>query len=402
MTTQTEAPKEVTIEASQPLTDISTAWLAGMRRVWLEGGTWASKTFSALQFLKAVAENNPEPLLISVVSETMPHLKRGAIRDYLTIMGDDLVESWWNRSDFIYHFPNGSAIEFFSADMPSKLRGGRRDILFINEANNISHDSFRELDMRTRLFTIADWNPVNEFWFHQNNLADDPGSVYLHYTYLDALDVIPRSVKDDIESYEDKDPNWWRVYGLGLIGKIEGLVYPQFEQVDELPDAPRFYGLDYGFSSDPTVLTAHVIVGDKLYSKEMFYDDSALTNGQIAMKMDLLKVRKVDPIYPDPDEPKSAEELRQLGFNVKDSVKGKGSVEYGIQKVNQFYQHWTKDSLNCIKEQRNFRYIVDKATGNLTDKTTHRWSHGLDSRRYACASHSPSQPVRRSKRSNTW
>ena len=163
-----------------------------------------------------------------------------------------------------------------------------------------------------------------------------------------------------------------------------------------------FYGLDFGSLADPTVLTAHVIVGDKLYSKELFYEfDAEMTNNKISMKMQLAKVSRTAPVYPDPNEPKSMTELRQMGWNIGATVKGKGSVEFGTKAVNNLYQHWTKDSLNCIKEQRNFRYVLDK-NGNLTDATTHRWSHGLDSRRYAVASHSTQPMVRRSKRSNEW
>ena len=142
----------------------------------------------------------------------------------------------------------------------------------------------------------------------------------------------------------------------------------------------------HGFSADPTVLVKNVILGDKLYSQEMFYDRTGLTNDMIAREMELCGV-KHEPIYPDPDEPKSAEELRRLGFNVIEAVKGKGSVEFGIQKTNQYYQHWTKGSLNCIKEQRNFRFIKDRITGAFTDKTTHQWSHGMNARRYPVASY---------------
>ena len=125
-------------------------------------------------------------------------------------------------------------------------------------------------------------------------------------------------------------------------------MYPSFKQVDKLPEGSYFYGLDYGFSSDPTVLVKNVIIGENLYSQEMFYNDSGLTNDQISREMDLCGVKRHEPIYPDPNEPKSAEELRKLGWNIQETVKGKGSVEFGIRKVNEYYQHWTEDSLNCI------------------------------------------------------
>lgn len=396
--------EKIDLRATTLLGSIINAWLGGKRRFWMEGGTWSSKTFSALQFLKLVAERNPEPLLISVVSETMPHLKRGAIRDFLTIMGQDLADANWNKSDFIYRFLHDSKIEFFSADMPSKLRGGRRDILFLNECNNISYEAFYELDSRTRLFTLGDWNPVGEFWWHEKQMAEYPENVYHHSTYKDAIGVIPDSKVAEIEKMEDRDPNWWNVYGLGLIGKVEGLVYPLFKQVEELPRGNYFYGLDFGFSSDPTVLIKNVIVGDNLYSHQVIYETTPMTNNDIAWRMDLLAVSKTDPIFPDPNEPKSAEELRRKGFNIEETVTGAGSVKFGIKKVNSYYQHWTKESLDCIKEQRNHRFIKrrEPTTGReyLSDDTTHQWSHGMDARRYAVAKHGmsggavDSRPVR--------
>ena len=361
------------------------AWLGEKRRALNEGGTYSSKTWSILQLLILIAQHSKSKLVASVVSESLPHLKRGAIRDFFNILGESPDNNpKYNKTEQTYSL-GLSIIEFFGADEADKVRGPRRDILFLNEANNIPYETAQGLDIRTRLFTFADWNPVSEFWAHEYWIGQ-PENAYIHSTYLDAIDVLPKEVVLNIESNRDKDPNWWNIYGLGLIGKIEGLVYPHFEQVDSLPMGEVFYGLDYGFSSDPTVLVKNVILGDKLYSQEVFYDKTALTNDQIARKLSLARVGK-EPIYPDPDEPKSAEELRNLGFNVVEAVKGKGSVEYGIQKVNQFYQYWTKDSVNCIKEQRNFRYIKDRITGQFTDRTSHIWSHGMDARRYAVATH---------------
>ena len=377
------------IRTTKLFKELLQAWVGGKRRFLMEGGTSSSKTWTALQFIQIVSEEARELLLTSVVSESLPHLKRGCIRDYFNILGESQDNNpYWSKTEFTYHRPVWKGItEFFGADDAGKVRGPRRDILFINEGNNIPWETARGLDIRTSRFTIVDWNPVSEFWAHEFWM-DNPDTAYSHSTYLDAKPVLPAQVIIDIESYRDKDPNWWNIYGLGLIGKIEGLVYPSFQQVDSLPQGPVFYGLDYGFSSDPTVLVKNVLIGDKLYSQQMFYDYSALTNGQIAQKLSLLGVKN-EPIYPDPDEPKSAEEIRQKGFNIQEAVKGKGSVEFGIQKVNNYYQHWTKDSLDCIKEQRNFRYIRDKQTGELTDRTTHQWSHGMAARRYACCTYHP-------------
>jgi len=358
------------------------AWLSGKRRALNEGGTASSKTWSILQLLILIAENTKAPILISVVSESLPHLKRGAIRDFFRILDESPDNNpRYNKTEHTYTFGKGR-IEFFGADEADKVRGPRREILFLNEANNIPWETARGLDIRTAKFTLADWNPVSEFWAHQNWIGQ-PENAYIHSTYLDAKDVLPEQVVADIESYRDKDPNWWNIYGLGLIGKMEGLVYPFFTQVETLPaQGELVYGLDFGFSGDPAVLTKNKVFAEAIYSEELFYE-RGLTNQDIAQRMIELGVQKnSDIIWADSAEPKSIEEIYQQGFNIKGSPKGPGSVEYGHQKVRQYKQFWTKDSLNCIKEQRNFRYIADK-NGKLTEKTTHIYSHGMDSRRYA-------------------
>lgn len=376
----------IDIRTTKVYESILQAWSDGKRRIKLEGGTWSSKTYSALQALIVIAKQSPIALDISVVSESLPHLKQGCIRDFFNILQESTENNpFYNKSDHIYRRPGWKGVfQFFGADDEDKVRGPRRHILFINEGNNIRWETARGLDIRTEIFTIIDWNPTAEFWAHQNWLEADINA-YDHSTYLNAVDVIPQSKVAEIEAYRGKDPNWWNIYGLGLLGKIEGLVYPFFDQVDELPKGDKFYGLDFGFTGDPAVLIANVVVGDALYSDELIYQ-TGLTNDVLARDMDLLGVRKYyDEIFADSAEPKSIEELCQKGFNVKPAEKGQGSVQYGIQKVNQYRQFWTKRSVNTIKEQRNFRYIQDK-DGKLTEKTTHLWSHGLDARRYALSS----------------
>jgi len=357
------------------------AWLARKRRALNEGGTASSKTWSILQLLVLIAQHARRRLLISVVSESLPHLKRGCVRDFMNILGDAFDESRYNKTEQTYAFGNG-VMEFFGADEAGKVRGPRRDILFINEGNNIPWETARGLDIRTRLFTLVDWNPVSEFWAHEHWIGQ-PENAYIHSTYLDARSVLPPEIVANIESNREKDPNWWNIYGLGLLGKVEGLVYPHFGQVEELPQGGvEFYGLDFGYSNDPTVLVKCVIRGEELYGQELIYE-TGLTNDMIAYRMDELGIRRnYDEIYADSAEPKSIDEIHARGFNIKPAPKGPGSVEYGHQKTNQYRQFWTKDSVRCIKEQRNFRYIPDK-NGKLTEKTTHNFSHGMDARRYA-------------------
>jgi phage terminase large subunit len=357
-----------------------------IRRAVNQGGTSSSKTYSIIQLLVWIAEFYPRKLLISIVSESVPHLKRGVLRDFVNIMGDSYEEKRWNKTDHIYTFASGTQIEFFSADNASKLRGGRRDILFINECNNIYYDGYMELDIRTRLFTFLDYNPVAEFWAHEKVIPYSE-NCFIHSTYLDALMVLDPAVVRNIESNKDKDPNWWNVYGMGNVGKIEGLVYPFFTIIDAFPTLSSYqevFGLDFGFTIDPTAFTRNRFHEKNLYTEELIYQRD-MNNFAIAKKFEELGIRKnFDVIVADSAEPKSIDEIHSYGYNIIGVAKGQDSVEFGHQKVNQYKQHILKASTNLIKEQRNFMYIKDK-NGKFTEQTTHFFSHGMDSRRYAVA-----------------
>jgi len=381
------------------------AWLEGYLRALHQGGTSSSKTYSILQFLIWLAEKAVEPLRISVVSESLPHLKRGAITDFFTILGEVANKSNpnWRSTEFTYQRPEWKGmIEFFGADDSGKVHGPRRDVLFINEGNNIPWKTADQLDSRTRLFTIVDWNPVSEFWVHEYESGDDilPGWIhdkkhnkYIHSTYLDARDVLPDVVVEKIESHKN-DPNWWRIYGEGETGNIEGLVYPIFDQetqiVPKLPDGDYFYGLDFGYT-DPTVLVKNVIIGSNLYSEQVLWGIN-WGNDVLAREMDLAKVRKhTDLITADCEDAKSIAFLQEKGYYVKPSEKGKDSARYGHLKVNEYLQHWTVNSPDCIKEQRNFRYITRIANGRewISNDTTHYFSHGMSARRYGVEGYEP-------------
>lgn len=386
-------PRTVDLKTTRVYGDILEAFTSGQRRILLEGGTSSSKTYSALQAIYSIALLTTNPLIISVVSESLPHLRKGAIRDWFNIIGEKQDDNQnWSKTDFTYTFPaNAVQVEFFGADDAGKVRGPRRNILFLNEANRLSWETARGLDVRTDTFTLADWNPTGEFWAHEF-WKGQPGNSFSHSTYLDAVDVLPPSVIANIESNRDKDPNWWNIYGLGLPGKVDGLVYPLPEIVKELPTGyPSVYGLDFGYLVDPTALSQNVIIGDKLYSHELIYEDG-LDNQQIIRRMDLLHIPKAALIVADADEPKSIRELVAAGYHVVECPKGPGSVAYMHQKVNQFFQYWTEESVNGIKEQRNFRYITRKDPGGheyLSNDTTHQYSHLMSARRFAVSMYRP-------------
>lgn len=356
------------------------AYQRGKRRALNEGGTASSKTWSILQLLSIIAQKAQKPLLISVVSESLPHLKRGARRDFFKILGESTDNNpRYNKTENWYSFGKGR-IEFFGADESDKIRGPRRDILFLNEANNIPWETARGLDVRTTKFTFADWNPTSSFWAHEYWIKE-PENAYIHSTYRDALEVVSPEEIQTILKTGERDPNWANIYIEGRLGKVEGLVYPLFEQTDSF-DGDVFYGLDFGYSTDPTALVKCSIVGDILYGQELIFE-TGLTNQDIANRMIELGIKqRFDEIFADAAEPKSIEEIYRYGFNIKPAAKGPGSVEYGHQLIRQHKLFWTKDSVKAIEEQRNFRYIEDK-NGKLTEKTTHNFSHLMDARRYA-------------------
>jgi phage terminase large subunit len=368
------------------------AWRERRRLIVNQGGTSSSKTFSILQLLYMIAKGTRLPLLISVVSESLPHLRRGCIRDWEMILGPAYDPDRFNKTEHIYHFPRAD-IEFFPADEASKLRGGRRDILFINEANNALQHAFDELDVRTRLCTFLDYNPVSEFWAHEllrhRGITDFTRSesredcAFIHSTYMDARHVLPDSVIAAVESRRDRDPNWWNVYGLGLVGNVEGLVHPLFGTIDDLPEGGVvFYGLDFGFASSPSALVKCVLQEDRLYCDQLIYE-TGLTNDQISRRMESLGLSKnFDEVFADAAEPKSIKEIADHGWNIKPAPKGEDSVRNGIDRINQLKQFWTKRSVDAIKEMRNYRYI-ETSDGKLTNKPIDDYNHALDGRRYA-------------------
>jgi len=225
----------------------------------IQGGTSSSKTFTILIFLIQYAIDNPNSE-ISVVSESIPHIKRGALKDFIKIMRwiGNFNESNFNQSNLTYRFTKGSYIEFFSADQPDKLRGARRDILFINECNNVNFESFQQLNIRTKKFIYLDFNPTSEFWVHKE-LKDEPDSDFLILTYKDN-EALDNSIVQQIEKNRLKAEtsaywaNWWRVYGLGEIGMLEGVIFSNWKQIDVLPKEAKLIGigLDFGYTNDPT------------------------------------------------------------------------------------------------------------------------------------------------------
>lgn len=352
------------------------------------GGTAASKTFSIVMWLVDHAQSRPNKL-ISVVSETLPHLKRGAMRDFLNIMENHgyFKDSAWNKSDFTYTFDSGSKIEFFSADQPAKVRGPRRDILFINEANNVPYETFVQLEIRTRETIWIDYNPVAEFWYYTEvapNLEHD----FLTLTYKDNEALEPAVVKS-IEARQ-YDKGWWRIYGEGQLGVAEGRIYKDWQLIDDIPHEARLerYGLDFGYTNDPSSIVALYYYNGGFILDEVLYQ-KGMSNKQIA---DTLGTKPKALVIADSAEPKSIDEIRLYGINILPAQKGQGSVLQGIQFVQQQKISVTKRSTNLIKEYRNYLWETDK-DGKVINEPSHLFSHSMDAVRYAFDAYRASEVV---------
>jgi len=356
----------------------------------VQGGSSAGKTFAILSLLYSYAAN-PEcgPLEISVVSESIPHLRRGALKDFLKMLNMTGLyqEELYNRTLLRYDFPHGSYIEFFSADQSDKMRGARRDVLFVNEANNIAWEAYHQLAIRTRTAIYIDYNPVREFWAH-TELMHDPDAEFLLVTYKDNQALDPAIIRE-IEKAKTKAEssaywaNWWKVYGLGQVGTLQGAIYGDYTVVEGIdPSTMKFvaYGLDWGFSNDPTALVAVYRRGDDLFIHELLYH-RGLTNSDIATRLKEFGITRAWEIVADSAEPKSIEEIYRLGFNIKPASKGPDSVRQGIDIVKRFNLHVTKDSTNLIKELRSYTWATDK-DGKDTGVPIDSYNHACDALRY--------------------
>lgn len=310
------------------------------------------------------------------------------MRDFLDIMEthDYFQDDRWSKTDFTYTFETGSKIEFFSSDQPSKVRGPRRDRLFVNEANNVPKESWDQLLLRTKEFAFADWNPVADFYIYEDyGINDDPISVeadhvdFIILTYLDNEALEP-AIVDEIERRKI-NAQFWRVYGEGKRGEMEGRVYTGWKEVDEIPHEARLErrGLDFGYSNDPTAIVdiyyynGGYILDEQLYRKGM-------SNKQLADILNNLENPNT-VVMCDSAEPKSIDELKLYGVNAMPVVKGAGSINQGIQYLQDQKISYTKRSTNLIKEYRNYLWDVDKE-GKLLNRPIDLFNHILDAVRY--------------------
>jgi len=350
----------------------------------VQGGTSAGKTFGIIPILIDKATKT-KGLEISVVAESIPHLRRGALRDFLKVMKwtNRFIDERFNKSLLKYEFSNGSFIEFFSCDDASKLRGGRRDILYINECNSVPFESYNELSIRTKREVFLDYNPTAEFWV-QTELEDQEDAEKIILTYKDneALDngiisQIEKNIKKAATSNYWK--NWVDVYVNGVMGKLDGIVFGNWKQIDTIQEEARLIGigLDFGYTNDPTAIIEVYKYNETRILNEVKYQTGLLNS-------DIAKILPMNiPVIADSAEPKSIDEIRRYGngIMIKGATKGRDSISYGIDVMQREDYLVTKQSTNLIKELRSYCWDTDK-TGKRLNKPIDHFNHAIDAIRY--------------------
>lgn len=356
----------------------------------VRGGTSAGKTICILLILIDYAIKNPNKE-ISIVSASVPHLRRGVLKDFLSILNSlhRFKDNQFNRSSLKYTFTNNSYIEFFSTDQPDKLRGARRTDLFINECNNVSFESYNQLMVRTSDSIWLDYNPSILFWVDKELIGQEDTD-FITLTYKDN-EVLPESIVKEIEKAREKGKtstywaNWWKVYGLGELGSLEGVCISDWKEISNIPSEARLlsYGMDFGYSVDPTTLIAlykwneSYIFDEVLYKKGMLNRDISRTLTQLDIK---------ENIIADSAEPKSIAELVGYGHNVYPVSKGRDSVVYGINLINQNEIYITQRSKNLKRELQGYVWAKDKE-GNTLQKPTGSHPDCIDAARYVLTDH---------------
>ena len=284
-----------------------------------------------------------------------------------------------NKSELSYML-NGNLLEFISIDQSQKIRGRKRNYLWLNEANEFAYEDWQQLILRTTEKIYLDYNPSDPYsWIYEKVITRDD-CTFFKSTYL-ANPFLDKDTIAEIERLKDLDPEYWRVYGLGEIGSISTQIFRQWNLVDDVQGRLIGYGLDFGFTNSPTALVEVRQLDDSLYIRELLYE-KRLTNTDLANKMKELGIDRTTEIVGDSAEPKSIEEIYRQGFNIKPAKKGAG-IHLGIDIMRRYKLNITKDSLNAIKEFRSYKWATDK-NGDVLNTPVKVNDHLVDAVRYLC------------------
>lgn len=355
----------------------------------LQGGTRSGKTYSVLLALIEFAyKNKGKGLYITIARKTFPALRGTAMRDFFDILKKENIydERNHNKSSALYHL-YGNIFEFISIDQPQRVRGRKREILFLNECNEFDFDSYTQLALRTSFKIIIDFNPSDEFhWLYSQIIDANRDDVDFHIsTYKDNPFLQEATIKE-IERLKEVDENLWNVFGEGQRGVSTETIFPSFNIVDNIPDNAKLvsFGLDFGYSADPTTIVGVYKHDLNLYVDELLYE-RGLTNQDIGERMKTMGLERGAECFADSSEPKSIEELFRMntGVNIKGAKKGADSIRIGIDVMKRHKLNITKRSVNTIKEFRNYKWIKDK-NGDITNKPIDAFNHSIDAVRYVC------------------
>ena len=351
----------------------------GVRIIANQGSSRSSKTYSVLQlYILALLQENKEEKILSIVRGTLPAIKKSIMRDFVDILTEYEIYDPKAWKENTYRL-NGHLVEFFSTDQPQKVHGAKRNYLLVNEANEISLKSWRQLSMRTTEKIVIDYNPSDEYhWIYDQVLTRDD-CVFIHSTYRQNP-FLPQTIIDEIESYKYIDDNYWRVYGLGERGVSEATVYTKYQVIDKLPEDfdREAIGVDFGWNN-PSSMVLVRIKDDELYLKQVFYASYKSTK-------DLIETLQKDKYSPNisiicDHEMDRIMEFQRAGFRMAD----KADKTDKITKISQIQQrkvYITKDSTDLIKEYQNYKFKVDKE-GVVMDDVVKVNDHALDAAQYA-------------------
>jgi phage terminase large subunit len=347
-----------------------------------QGGTSSGKTYSILQVLCLKAIEEPDQV-ITVVGQDVPNLKSGALRDMQTIVASSIdIQSWikgYNASDRIYTFHNGSIIEFKSYQDSQDAKSGKRDYFFLNEANGINFEIYSELAMRTKKQVFIDYNPNARFWVHEKLVGKEGVEMIIsdhrHNPFL------PDIIRKKIEAIRLDDEELWKVYARGMTGKIEGLIYRNWNTIITIPTEAQIIGagLDFGFTNDPTAMVMVYKFNSELIVDEIMYHKGQ-TNQDISHYLTTLGINKSTSIVADSAEPKSIEELRRMGWRIEGANKGKDSILNGIDILKRFKLNVTTRSTNVIKELGAYKW--KEKNSNAINEPIDSFNHAMDALRY--------------------
>jgi len=355
---------------------------ASTRIVVNQGGTRSSKTYSLAQLiiLKALQERGK---VYTICRKTLPALKGTAYRDFFSILEDHNLYNPdnHNKSELTYKL-NENEIEFISVDMPQKIRGRKRDVLWLNECNEFSFEDWIQLTLRTTGNIYLDFNPSDPYSWIYDKVINRDDCTFIKSTYLDNPFLPDETIKE-IERLKLLDSNYWQIYGLGEIGTPTETIFRNFNLIDNIPEQAILIaiGMDFGYSNDPTAIAEVYKLNDDLYLNELLYE-KGLTNQDIANKLRDLGISRQTEIIGDSAEPKSIEEIHRLGFNIKPARKGADSVNMGIDVMRRYFLHITKKSTNLLNEIKHYKWLVDKNGKVINKPATNQRDHLLDGIRY--------------------